>query len=101
MSHNFCLNENHVGGWREFCGPQHGPECSCKQCVQKFTGNTSQRNWSVVFSQNSVAFLENCRNAAEVRETCIMLHFFALNFMPHVDPQSIRASKSLCMSIWS
>ena len=26
---------------------------------KKFTGDTSQRNWSVVFSQNSVAFLEN------------------------------------------
>ena len=26
---------------------------------KKFTGNTSQRNWSVVFSQTSVAFLEN------------------------------------------
>ena len=24
---------------------------------KKFTGNTSQRNWSVVFSQNFVAFL--------------------------------------------
>ena len=26
---------------------------------KKFTCNTSQRNWSVVFSQTSVAFLEN------------------------------------------
>ena len=32
---------------------------------KKFTGNTSQRNWSVVFSQNSVAFLENWCNVSQ------------------------------------
>ena len=32
---------------------------------KKFTGNTSQGNWSVVFSQASVAFLENWCNVSQ------------------------------------
>ena len=32
---------------------------------KNFTGNTSQRNWSVVFSQDSVAFLENWCNVSQ------------------------------------
>ena len=32
---------------------------------KKFAGNTSQRNWSVVFSQNSVAFLEDWCNVSQ------------------------------------
>ena len=30
-----------------------------------FTGNTSQRNWSVIFSQTSVVFLENWCNVSQ------------------------------------
>ena len=36
---------------------------------KKFTGNTSQRNCSVVFSHNSVAFLENWCNVSQ-RDAC-------------------------------
>ena len=32
---------------------------------KKFTGNTSQRNWSVVFSQNSFVFLKNWCNVSQ------------------------------------
>ena len=31
---------------------------SANNVFKKFTGNTSQRNWSVVFSQDSVAFIK-------------------------------------------
>ena len=40
-----------------------------RMCLQtmcsNFAGNTSQRNWSVVFSQTSVAFLENWCNVSQ------------------------------------
>ena len=63
MSHNFCLNE--VGGWsllevgENFVVLNMVQNVPANNVFQKFTGNTSWRNWSVVFSHNSVAFLEN------------------------------------------
>ena len=33
--------------------------------LKKFTGNTSQRNWYVVFSQDSDAFFENWCNVSQ------------------------------------
>ena len=41
---------------------------------KKFTGNTSQRNWSVVFSQNSIVFLENWSNVNDQLVTTAANH---------------------------
>ena len=46
----------------------------------------------------------NCRNATEVCENARPhnVTLFCVEFhAPYVDPQSVRASKSLCMSTWS
>ena len=34
----------------------------------------------------------DCKSPAAVNKTHIMLNFLTLNFMPHIDPQSKRAS---------
>ena len=43
---------------------------------KKFTGNTSQKNWSVVFRQNSVAFPENWYNFRFLKKCALEKHFW-------------------------
>ena len=59
---------------------------------------TSQRNWSVVFSQDSVAFLENCRVGTEpsVRELVRSLQLpCSLEFLIHLFTDEMTLSKTL------
>ena len=58
---------------------------SANNVFKKFTGNTSQRNWSVVFSQNSVAFLENWCNVSQ-RPAVMFCHHYKLFFQFLPDP---------------
>ena len=51
MSHNFCLNKKHGG--KNLVVSNMVQNVPANNVFKEFTGNTSQRDWPVVFSQTS------------------------------------------------